>query len=139
MTTNSLFKLCRLIKWAVLLMSLIQLIFQLRKPPNWLRRSVDRLLQFPLLYALFNFLQTCHGTKLSFPLLSGSYRQMHHAFSVSYRLWCNCHYCREGTVFILSMNLTMLWIFFPFKTNFIWEKHLFHELIILVNHYSIRK
>lgn len=107
LTSNSLFKLCRLNKWVVLVMSLIQFSFQLRRLPNLLRRLVDRLLRFPcLLYARFNFLQTRDGTKLPLPLLSGSDRQVHHAFSVSYCLWCNCHYCREGIMFISSMTLT---------------------------------
>lgn len=59
LTSNSVFKLCRLNKWAVLLMSLIQFSFQLRRPPNLLRRSADRLLQFHCSFALSNFLHTC--------------------------------------------------------------------------------
>lgn len=113
LTSISVYNLCRLNKWVVLLMSLIQFSSQLRRLPNLLRRLVDRLIHFHCFHALFTFLQTCVMELNCLSLLSGSYWQVHHAFSVPYCLWCNCHYCREGMVFISSITLmNLLWIFF---------------------------
>lgn len=96
LTSISVYNLCRLNKWVVLLMSLIQFSSQLRRLPNLLRRLVDRLIHFHCFHALFTFLQTCVMELNCLSLLSGSYWQVHHAFSVPYCLWCNCHYCGEG-------------------------------------------
>lgn len=58
--SSLIYKLCRLIKWVVLLMSWIQFSSRLRRPPSLWRRSVGRLVDYlpPKfnLYSIFAFL-----------------------------------------------------------------------------------
>lgn len=156
LTSNSVFKLCRLNKWAVLLMSLIQFSFQLRRPPNLLRRSADRLLQFHCSFALSNFLHTCvmQLNRLSpcyqvatdkcimlflFLIVCGVIAIIVVKVSCSSHIWVRWIWC--GYFSQLSSNTTFLKLK-PMCSNNLFERSIFTWNILnnlLLQHYTTLK